>query len=92
MTKDTKLELEVYLRDWLIELNSEGVPNYKYIYDKALLKELVSYNDTGNFDRVIALMLIVLYKIQLTKIVIEKRNEQVVESFLTRKMFTNRYK
>lgn len=91
MTKDIKLELEVYLRDWLVELNSEGVPNYKFIYDKSLLKELISYNDTGNFDRVIALMLIVIYKIQLTKITVEKRNQVVQDSFLTRKLFSNRH-
>ena len=89
MSKDTKLELETYLADWLLEPNAEGVPNYKFIYDKALLKELISYNDEGNFDRVIALMLIIIYKIQLTKIVIEKRKEQIEDSFFTRKIFTN---
>jgi intein/homing endonuclease len=51
MSKDVKLELETYLAEWLLEPNSEGIPNYKFIYDKALLKELISYNDKGNFDR-----------------------------------------
>jgi hypothetical protein len=92
MNKDTKLQLETLVADWLLETNAEGVPNYKFIYDKALLKELISYNDEGNFDRVIALMLIVIYKIQLTKITIEKRNEKKQESFLDRRMFTNRYR
>lgn len=91
MNKDTKLELESYLADWLIEPNAEGIPNYKFIYDKGLLKELIHYNDEGNFDRVIALMLIIIYKIQLTKITIEKRKEKKVESFLDRKMFSNRH-
>lgn len=90
MNKDTKLELETYLAEWLLEPNTEGVPNYKFIYDKALLKELISYNDEGNFDRVIALMLIIIYKIQLTKITIQKRKEQVQDSFFTRPLFINR--
>lgn len=91
MSPAIKQELEVYLRDWLVELNQEGVPNYKFIFDQSLLKELISYNDTGNFDRVITIMLIILYKIQLTKILIETKKDKIVDSFLTRKLFTNRH-
>jgi hypothetical protein len=91
MNKDVKLELETYLAEWLLEINSEGVPNYKFIYDKALIKELISYNDKGNFDRVISLMLCILYKIQLTKIIIEERKKVIKDSFLTRRLFSNRH-
>lgn len=51
MTADIKNELEIYIRDWLLEINPLGEPNYKYIYSKSLLKELIYYNDQGNFDR-----------------------------------------
>ncbi len=89
MSKDTKMQLETALAEWLLEPNTEGVPNYKFIYDKALLKELISYNDEGNFDRVIALMLIILYKLQLTKINVEKKKQQVEDSFFTRRLCVN---
>lgn len=75
MTKDIKLELEVYLRDWLNELNSEGIPNLKFIYSIPLLNELIRYNSEGNFDRVISLMMCIIYKIQLTKVTVDARKE-----------------
>ncbi len=91
MSKDTKLELETYLAEWLLEINTEGIPNYRFIYDKALLKELISYNDKGNFDRVIALLLCIAQKLQLTKVVTDERKKVIEDSFLTRKLFTNRH-
>ncbi len=81
MTKDIKLELEIYVRDWLNELNSEGIPNVKFIYSKPLLNELIRYNSEGNFDRVISLMMCILYKIQLTKITIDTRKEKKIDPF-----------
>ncbi len=84
MTKDIKLELEVYVRDWLNELNSEGIPNLKFIYSKPLLNELIRYNSEGNFDRVISLMMCILYKIQLTKIIVDARKEKKVDPFFER--------
>jgi hypothetical protein len=89
MTKDIKNELELYLRDWLLETNSEGVPNIKFIYSISLLNELVRYNDTGNFDRCIALMLCILYKVQLTKIAIDSKKEKQIDPFFTKELFNN---
>lgn len=84
MTKDIKLELEVYLRDWLNELNTEGIPNLKFIYSVPLLNELIRYNSEGNFDRVISLMMCIIYKIQLTKIVVDIRKEKKIDPFFLR--------
>lgn len=84
MTKDIKLELEVYVRDWLNELNSEGIPNLKFIYSKPLLNELIRYNSEGNFDRVISLMMCILYKIQLTKITVDARKEKKIDPWFER--------
>lgn len=89
MTKDIKNELELYLRDWLLETNSEGVPNIKFIYSVSLLNELLRYNDTGNFDRCIALMMCILYKIQLTKIAVDTKKEKQIDPFFTRELFVN---
>lgn len=88
--KDLKMELEGYASEWLLEVNSEGIPNYKFIYSVPLLKELISYNDVGNFDRVIAFLLCIIYKIQLTKLVVEERKEESrFKSFFSKKIFIN---
>lgn len=52
---------ELYVRDWLntvIGRDEDGNPikMLHTIYDTALLKELIKYNNKGNFDRVRALM------------------------------------
>ena len=90
MNKDIKREIEMYLRDWLLEENREGIPNYKFIFDKWLLKELIMYNEDGNYDRVIALMLCIMLKIQMTKVLIEKRKDIIEDDFFSRKLFKNK--
>lgn len=62
------------IRDWLlkpvmkIEKDAEGkevevtVPNLYFIRCRALLKELIQWNQYGNFDRVMALVQLMLYR------------------------------
>lgn len=62
------------IRDWLlkpttrIEKDAEGnereidVPNLYYIRNRALLKELILWNPVANFDRVLALVQLMLYR------------------------------
>jgi hypothetical protein len=62
------------IRDWLlkpvtkIEQDSEGndvevtVPNLYFIRNRALLKELVLWNPYGNYDRIMALVKMMLYR------------------------------
>lgn len=62
------------IRDWLlkpvtkIEHDAEGnevevtVPNLYNIRNRALLKELIQWNQYGNFDRVMALVQLMLYR------------------------------
>lgn len=64
MTKQIKSEIEIYTRDWLAEDIGDGRLNLHKIYSQPLLKELIAYNDHGNFDRVIAFMLVILNKLQ----------------------------
>ena len=62
------------IRDWLlkpvtkIEQDSEGndietiIPNLYTIRNRALLKELVLWNPYGNYDRLMALVQLMLYR------------------------------
>lgn len=62
MNVQRKLDGVIYLRDWLLlkrgkDALGNTLLNLHYIYDEALLKELLRYNlDKGNFDRVSALL------------------------------------
>ncbi len=87
MSKELKIELIIYLRDWLTEKVDGEKMNLHYIYSKGLLKELIAYNDTGNFDRVIALMLTVAQSIQMRRIVTDKKKEIKRDAFFDRALF-----
>lgn len=61
MTIKRKEKGAIYLRDWLLEPRSKDAfgnakLNLHYIYDPALLRELLKWNLKGNFDRVSALL------------------------------------
>lgn len=56
---------ELKTRDWLSEEYEPGKKNLTKILSEPLLEELISYNRDGNFDRVIAFMLIMIYKEEL---------------------------
>lgn len=61
MTTARKEKAAIYLRDWLLEVrgkDTNGNPklNLHYIYDPALLRELLKWNLKGNFDRVSTLL------------------------------------
>ena len=86
-TEGLKSELLIYLRDWLTEKVDGEKMNLHYIYSKGLLKELIGYNDEGNFDRVIALMLAVAQNIQMRRIVTDKKKEKVVDPFFSKPLF-----
>ncbi len=54
---------EKYIKRWLLEVrdvdeNGNKVLNLEKIYSVALLQELISYSRGGNFDRVMALMMV----------------------------------
>ena len=60
-SKERKGQAEIYLRDWLKTKRTtteegETKLNLHYIYDIALIDELVKYNRRGNFDRVSAML------------------------------------
>lgn len=56
---------EKYIKEWLLEVrdydeNDHAKLGLETIYDPALLEELILYNRKGNFDRVMAFMMIML--------------------------------
>jgi hypothetical protein len=61
---------------WLLEANgSEGLLNLHRIRSVALLKELISYNNIGNFDRVMSLMMVMYHLEEVKKIKVEKNTK-----------------
>ena len=52
-----------------------------------LLKELINYNDDGNFDRVIAFMLTLIHNFDLHRIIVEERNKFSADPFFSKKLF-----
>ena len=62
MTEARKRQGEIYIRDWLNTIRStdetgKKLLNLHKIYDPALLTELIKFNHSGNFDRVMSLMI-----------------------------------
>ena len=54
---------EKYIKDWLLDIkdyneHGDSILNLESIYDIGLLEELIQYNRKGNFDRVMALMMV----------------------------------
>lgn len=87
MTVPVREELELFARDWLNESRGEGLMQLHMIYSPGLLKELIMYNDTGNFDRVIAFLLLICNRMQHHHVVVEQKKEIEVDEFFTRKHF-----
>lgn len=91
MTQSIKDYAEILLRDMLSEEYSTGKTNYRKLYCKGLIRELISYNDDGNFDRVIAFMMVALYNLELHKVHVKHKDEMKPrrDSFFERHIFTN---
>lgn len=77
------------IRDWLNEEYAPGKKNLTKILSVPLLQELIAYNDKGNFDRVMALMMIMFYKRELHKVhVKEKQKINRTDPFFSEPLFT----
>jgi hypothetical protein len=77
MTKHIKDEVSLYLRDWLMQDRGEGLKNYHFVYFPGLLKELISYYDGGNFDRIIAMLLVIVQRMSHYRTKIENKEKVV---------------
>lgn len=88
MTIQIKKALEVFLRDWLKAEIAPDQLQLTKIKSIPIIKELIAYNDTGNFDRVIALMLVMMQDLEMHRIIVqETTDEKLYDSFFTRPLF-----
>ena len=87
MNKQVKDEIELYLRDWLLEEAGDSVLNLHKIYSVPILEELINYNKDGNFDRVIALMLCIVQKHQQYNVKVNSKKEHKIDPFFNKKLY-----
>ena len=76
MSKPIKLWAEGLIKDWLNEEREDGTKNLYKILSEPLLEELISYNDIGNFDRVMSYAQVMIYREQLYNTKVNKVDEQ----------------
>ena len=76
MNKQIKQWGEGLIKDWLNEEQAPGKKNLHNILSEPLLEELISYNDTGNFDRVMALMQVMIYREQLYNVKVKEKKKK----------------
>jgi hypothetical protein len=93
-SKHRKAQAVLYLRDWLKTKRSMGEDgasklNLHYIYDVALIDELIKWNDRGNFDRASSLLVGMFYMMDLmAKPVVKQGSQEDNESFFSRDFFS----
>lgn len=75
MNKQIKQWGEGLVKEWLNDINATGKKNLYYIFSEPLLEELISYNDIGNFDRVCALLQVMIYREQLFNVVVKEKEK-----------------
>lgn len=75
MTKEIKLWCEGKLKEWLEEDIGEGKMRLTTILSEPLLEELIQYNDKGNFDRVMSMFQLMIYREQLYNTQVKKKEE-----------------
>lgn len=76
MNKQIKQWGEGLIKDWLNDVNANGKKNLYNILSEPLLEELIDYNDTGNFDRVMSLIQVMIYREQLFNIVVKEKEKE----------------
>lgn len=82
MNEQIKQWGEGEIKKWLIDEFAPGQMNLLKIYSEPLLEELINYNDTGNFDRVMAFMMVIVYNLEIFNINVKKRKEEMYENQL----------
>lgn len=82
MNKQIKQWGEGLIKDWLNDEKSPGHKNLHDILSEPLLEELIGYNDIGNFDRVMALMQVMIYREQLYNVVVKEKKKSNRERLL----------
>jgi hypothetical protein len=87
MSKEIKIWMEGKIREWLVEETSPGIKRLTTLMSEPLLEELIAYNDTGNFDRVIAFGLSLIYEEELFRIIVKKHKKEVNDKMIFKEPF-----
>ncbi len=88
MVEAIKAYGEREIRDWLNEEYAPGKKNLTNIMSVPLLQELIAYNDKGNFDRVMALMMVMIYKKELHNVHVKKKESvNKIDPFFTTPLY-----
>ena len=69
--------------------NDSSVYNYEKIFSPTIIKELISYNSKGNFDRVRAFMCVLIYEAELHDIMV-KEEKYSSKEYMPRSIFQKR--
>lgn len=64
------------IKEWLNEEISPGVKRLTTVLSEPLLEELIAYNDTGNFDRVIAFIMCLILREDMYNVSVKERKEE----------------
>lgn len=92
-SKHRKAQAVLYLRDWLNtkrskDENGEYKKNLHYIYDVALIDELIKWTERGNFDRASSLLVGMFYMMDLlSKPVVKQESRDDHDSFFSRDFY-----
>jgi intein/homing endonuclease len=83
MPKEIKRWMEGLIKDWLNEEYEVGRKNLQKIYSEALLEELIAYDPLhGNFDRVIAFGLCMIYREELYHLTVKQSANENKDALL----------
>ena len=66
---------EGLIKEWLNSESSPGEKNLTKILSEPLLEELINYNDKGNFDRVMAFMMVMIYLQELHNVHVKEKKK-----------------
>ena len=96
MSKPLKTYGEELIKMWLLEpYEADGLLNLHKIRSIGLLKELIAYNNYGNFDRAMAFMMVMYHSEEVKKIKVEKEKKISTiydQGFWNKNLFSRRSK
>jgi intein/homing endonuclease len=87
MTTGIKDWGEGAIKDWLIAEYAPGMKNLNKIFSEPLLEELIAYNSEGNFDRVMAFMMVMIYIRELHFVTVKNKKEFEKKSLFRDRLF-----
>ena len=92
MNQQIKTWGEGLIKEWLNELDDKGIKNLYKIMSEPLLEELISYNSDDNFDRVMSVIQLMIYRQQLMTTRTKKLDEEEKKRVLFDKpLFTDQW-